>query len=267
MASEFEELTIAKLKDLLREHDQPVSGNKSVLIQRLEEYKSQDIEEKIEFNCSNCGARLRIPESYHGSLTCPSCSHKQDSYEVHNSSGFAPVQFSKGYLLVKKIKNFDPKNITQNDISLALSIIGLLLGILAIYVFFSAFTLDAWCPEEYRSTIVVDGEEAISCNSEQFLWETGMAKRIFNACCIMIPGSFLLTVLGYNLRKENVVVQENSASVDAATPSNNISDSRGTKVIQATAMGFGIGMITIVAIIGIVITALIVLVIYSLFNS
>ena len=48
MASEFEGLTVGELKDLLREHGQPVSGKKSVLIQRLEKFKSKSTVEKTD---------------------------------------------------------------------------------------------------------------------------------------------------------------------------------------------------------------------------
>ena len=66
---------------------------------------------------------------------------------------------------------------TQNQISLAVSISGLVLGLVAIIVFFSAFTADAMCPEEDRNTIIVDGEETWTCDSDEFLWETKTTSR------------------------------------------------------------------------------------------
>ena len=48
MASEFEGLTVGELKDLLREQGQPISGKKSVLIQRLEKFESKSTVEKAD---------------------------------------------------------------------------------------------------------------------------------------------------------------------------------------------------------------------------
>jgi hypothetical protein len=249
MASELEGMTVAELKDLLRERGQPVSGNKSVLIQRLEEYDSEEIEEKIEFNCNNCKSRLRIPRSFQGLVTCPACSTKQSTSEVDNTSG--PISI----------------DITQNQISLAISITGIVLGILAIVVFFSAFTMDSMCPEEYRSTIMVDGEEAILCDSDEMLWETEMAKRVFYSCCLMVPGSLFLTIMGYSLRKEQRDIGTATIEKEATTHSNNFSDSKVAKAIQVAAVSFGIGISTITAILAIVVIVLFGIVIYAIFSS
>ena len=48
MASEFEGLTVGELKDLLREQGQPISGKKSILIQRLEKFESKSTVEKAD---------------------------------------------------------------------------------------------------------------------------------------------------------------------------------------------------------------------------
>ncbi len=245
MALELEGMTVVELKDLLRERGQPVSGNKSVLIQRLEEYNSEEIEEKIEFNCNNCKSKLRIPSSYQGKVACPTCSNKLDTSKIHDTGDSISI------------------DITQNQMSLAISIIGIVLGILAIMVFFSAFTMDSMCPEEYRSTIMVDGEEAISCDSDEFLWETGMAKRVFYSCCIMVPGSLFLTIMGYSLRKEQRDIGTATIEKEATTHSNNFSDSKVAKAIQVAAVSFGIGISTITAILAIVVIVLFGIVIYA----
>jgi len=48
MAEEYESMTVAELKDLLREQSLPVSGNKKELIARLQEASSSDEEEGVE---------------------------------------------------------------------------------------------------------------------------------------------------------------------------------------------------------------------------
>jgi len=46
MAEDYESLTVAELKDILRERELPVSGKKAELIARLDEYDSSDVEEE-----------------------------------------------------------------------------------------------------------------------------------------------------------------------------------------------------------------------------
>ena len=51
---EYEKMTVAQLKDLLRENDLPVSGKKSELISRLSELPSESTEEVlVEENLTN----------------------------------------------------------------------------------------------------------------------------------------------------------------------------------------------------------------------
>lgn len=92
-------LTVMELKQLLREQDLTVSGNKSELISRLEEFRedflSVDDEEtasivisnpeeiieeatieKKESCCPSCSGLLRYPSDYHGAITCPRCKYK-----------------------------------------------------------------------------------------------------------------------------------------------------------------------------------------------
>ena len=92
-------LTVVELKQLLREQDLTVSGNKSELISRLEEFRedflSVDDEEttsivisnpeeiileksieKKETYCPSCSGLLRYPSDYHGAITCPRCKYR-----------------------------------------------------------------------------------------------------------------------------------------------------------------------------------------------
>ena len=92
-------LTVIELKQLLREQDLTVSGNKSELISRLEDFRevflSIDDEEttsilisnpkeiieetsigKKETFCPSSSGLLRYPSDYQGTLTCPRCKYK-----------------------------------------------------------------------------------------------------------------------------------------------------------------------------------------------
>ena len=92
-------LTVIELKRLLREQDLTVSGNKSELISRLEEFGEvflsiddeettpivisnpeeiieEETIEKKETYCPSCSGLLRYPSDYHGAITCPRCKYK-----------------------------------------------------------------------------------------------------------------------------------------------------------------------------------------------
>ena len=263
MATEFDKMTVAELKEALKERGLLRSGNKSELIQRLVEHEApsanESTESKIEFDCPNCQSRLQIPASFGGSIICPTCSTKIDNT-------LAKKQQSPGFTM------------TQNQISLAVSISGLVLGLVAIIVFFSAFSTEAMCSEEDRTTIIVDGEETWTCDSDEFLWETTTTKRLFYSCCLMIPGSMLLTSTGYSMREkpENEVffvnaegvmqVSQKSTSPDGHNEEN-FSDSKIANVLQAAAMYFGIGMYAMVMIVGTILVILFILFIYVLLSS
>tara|TARA_Y100000768_G_C23957205_1_gene673449 strand:+ start:140 stop:673 length:534 start_codon:yes stop_codon:yes gene_type:complete len=91
-------LTVKELKQLLREQDLTVSGNKSELISRLEEFQEDFLSlndegttaivisnpkeiieetsiEKKETYCPSCSGILRYPSDYQGTLTCPRCKY------------------------------------------------------------------------------------------------------------------------------------------------------------------------------------------------
>ena len=96
---DFNSLTVVELKQLLREQGLTVSGNKSELISRLEEFRddflAKDNEktasvvisnpegiieertiEKKEIHCPSCSGLLRYPPDYRGKLTCPRCKYR-----------------------------------------------------------------------------------------------------------------------------------------------------------------------------------------------
>ena len=92
-------LTVKELKQLLREQDLTVSGNKSELISRLEDFREDFLSiddeettsvvtsnpeeiieettiEKKETYCPSCSGLLRYPVDYQGTLTCPRCKYR-----------------------------------------------------------------------------------------------------------------------------------------------------------------------------------------------
>ncbi len=71
-------LTVAQLKERLREKGLPVSGKKVELIARLREGTEESFvpDEKYDIGCAKCGTSLRVPTDYSGGITCPNCMTK-----------------------------------------------------------------------------------------------------------------------------------------------------------------------------------------------
>lgn len=138
---------------------------------------------------------------------------------------------------------------------------------MAIVVFFNAFNFDSLCPEDGRSTTMIDGEEVITCNNDdRMLWEQQWVKQVFYACCLIVPGSLLLTVTGYNLRKKKSRFGTLSSELEANNPPDSLSETKVVKALQAAAMFFGIGISSIVAIIGIALLVLFIVFISAFFS-
>lgn len=202
----------------------------------------------VEIQCPHCEGNVELEDNSFGVFDCPHC---DGPFEYESSSSEGSDTTGPGL-----------PTVSQNQLSLAVSISGVALGVLAIMVFFSALSFDTMCPEEERSTTEINGEEVISCTSEEFLWETQMAKLLFNSCCLMVPGSLVLTSLGYILRKRPLERPNTNSEVKTTPHANNFADSKVATGIQAAAMFFGIGISAVVAIIGAVMIGVIVFFLY-----
>ena len=71
-------MTVAQLKERLKEKGLPVSGKKAELIARLREGEVESFvpDEKYDVNCTKCETTLRVPTDYSGGITCPNCMTK-----------------------------------------------------------------------------------------------------------------------------------------------------------------------------------------------
>ena len=71
-------MTVAQLKERLKEKGLPVSGKKAELIARLREGEEESFvpDEKYDVSCAKCGTTLRVPTDYSGGIKCPNCMAK-----------------------------------------------------------------------------------------------------------------------------------------------------------------------------------------------
>ena len=148
----------------------------------------------------------------------------------------------------------------QKQASLGLSTLGGVIGLIAVYVFMTSFTLEAWCPEENQSEITVDGETVISCEGTG-MWN-GILTRLFLACCIFAPLSMLLATAGVVLRK----AKSRSADPEGERSEDSL-ESGITPMLQSMAQWFGVGLTGIAIILTVAITAFVLLALYAVFSS
>ena len=286
--SKYNDLTVVELKELLKSKNLPVSGTKSILIDRLEnsdinknkKNETKVSEKKVKFTCSQCSTKLKIPISYKGKIKCPVCSFEQEvngeeinelnlkeDLDISNILSFIS---SGSQIIFQKIKNLDSKKV-----SLAVSIFAGILLIIAILTFFSAFTYESMCPEENRGTAIIDGEEYPSCYGASW-GETETADKLFTACCILLPLSLTLAIIGYSVRKEaddrskvsdpikNQV--EGKFIVETSNKNNTLID-KTTKALQFSILGFSIGLSILTIVLTILIVIFFVWAIYLLLSS
>ena len=284
--SKYNDLTVAELKEKLKSKNLPVSGTKNILIERLEENDVLEKKEnptiskkKIKFKCAQCATKLKIPKSYNGRIKCPVCSFEQEvNGEKINHLTFAfdeDLDISNiTQIIFQKIKSLDPKKV-----SLALSISAAILMIIAILTFFSAFTYESMCPEENRGTTIIEGEEYLSCDGASW-GETETVNKLFTSCCILLPLSLTLAIVGYSTRKEfdnRLSVSdplknqaEGEFTVDTSNKDiakNNTLIDKSTKAIQFSILGLSVGLSILTIVLTILIIIFFVWAIYLLLSS
>ena len=247
---------------------------------------SEDEETHIvqKIGCPQCKQVLNIPSNYTGLVSCPTCKE-----EIHLNNGLIGTEDlsdvisnlsynSKPNDEVKPYNDSSEENLTipygikQNQLSLGVSAVGVIIGFLAIYLFFSAFTMDAWCPEEDQSEVIREGETVISCQSSE-MWN-GTINRLFFSCCLFVPLSTFFTSVGIKLRKSrNNVVLSTEIEHDSQTMvkddsfSENFSESPLAVSLQSTAKWFGIGLMLFVAIMAVLLVALLIIVLNAILSS
>ena len=115
MASDYDGLTVAELKGLLRDRGLPVSGAKAILLDRLEArmlglpennqpspaqtHPSPSTVEgkkaRVRFKCRACGVLLAVPADHTGVVECPACRTQQPVGTSNASEGVSVRSDSK----------------------------------------------------------------------------------------------------------------------------------------------------------------------------
>lgn len=273
MASDYDGLTVADLKELLRERQLPVSGTKGVLLARLEEFDARSAEatqpsegasettsiydalrvkeEKVNFKCRVCGVLLAVPTGYKGKVECPACKTQQPVPKPSTSDERYP---------------FD---LTRNQWSMAVSMAGVVIALLSILVFFSAFSYEVMCPADARGEVVQDGETYRTCDGGS--WGPTLT-RIFFSCFVLVPLAAALTQSGFALRKPKVSLQQpiqqagpspsTSDHASAVQHQEQFSDSASAEVLQRVAKYVGVGLTAGSMLVALAAVAFVVMIVY-----
>ncbi|MBI31725.1 MAG: hypothetical protein CMB72_03925 [Euryarchaeota archaeon] len=251
MSDVYNEWTVATLKDELRERNLPVSGNKSVLVQRLiDNDKEHPKEEKIEFECSSCDSTLRISAKHTRKVKCPKCGEIQQinaSIKIPNLPKLPDLG---------KINLFGNLS-KQNQTATIISGIGIILLISSGFLFLNALSINSenqhtfdvpydeiettkWNCEDGTQVMLLDVNDGVEdCPDGSDEWAEKMIGQIFYSCCILLPLSLIMGLIGVfsSQSKGSTNFDAIMPTKDAITPSTATftpSDSPQTEEIDST---------------------------------
>ena len=280
----FDALTVAELKEALRERGLPVSGRKADLIERLTSADSPfsatsssastsglDASEAavppsavqagtIEVACASCGQHLSLPASHQGRFQCPTCGLEQ-TLSTAAAPTPAPVHDPMAVL--------SERYADARTTSTRLNIAGIVVGVLAVVVFFAGVAQFGPDPEDCTE-IEYQGETALSCSGGDTIFEqTGAWNTLGVACCLLVPLALALPVVAQAIRPPALVTHQASYGSQGGSQENHPQptvewDSPVQRAIGAVSLLFGGSLVLGTVALALVILALIVLLIMAL---
>ena len=216
-SEDYGAMTVAELKDALRAKGLPVSGRKAELVERLLAMDTAansgttsitpPLSESpaagaaapipmpmgtVEVDCGSCGQRLSLPASHTGRFQCPSCGTEQDMAVASLSKQDPMEALSDQYASARAL-------------AMRLNVAGIVVGVLAILVFFSAVSQFGPDPEDCTE-IEYEGEMVLSCTGSGTVFdETGAWSTLGVACCLLVPLAISLPIVAQAVRPPPLV--------------------------------------------------------------
>ena len=269
-SGDYEAMTVAELKDVLRTKGLPVSGRKAELVERLRASKLATAEEvatispplsdpspappaeptpvmmgTIEVDCGSCGQRLSLPASHEGRFQCPSCGTEQDLAMPLPTRG--------------PMEALSDQYASARTLAMRLNVAGIAVGVLAILVFMGG--LGQLGPEPENCTeIEMDGEMVMSCTGGGFMENPEALNYVGVACCLLVPIAVILPVVAQAVRPPPLVThQPTHAQHDAAGSTDTEAvvewDTPLQRLVGAVSLLFGGSLVlaTVVLAIGVVV--------------
>ena len=283
-SEDFDALTVAELKEALRERGLPVSGRKAELIERLTSTGSAsnastsevsapvpDASEAevqppaiqvgtAEVACASCGQHLSLPASHAGRFQCPTCGFEQT---LPTSSPSSPNPAHDPMAALSERYASARTTVTR------LNIAGIVVGVLAIVVFFAGVAQFGPDPEDCTE-IEYEGEMVLSCTGGDTIFEeTGAWNTLGLACCLLVPLAITLPVVAQAMRPPPLVTHQTSNGHGGGAQGSHSEptvewDSPLQRVIGSVSLIFGGSLVLGTVVLFLAILALIVLLIVAL---
>lgn len=219
----FEAMTVAELKEALREQGLPVSGRKADLVKRLTaaepaftppspttegpDPRSSEAAVQpqtvqlgtVEVACASCGQHLSLPASHQGRFQCPTCGFEQTLPATATPTP-APAHDPMAAL--------SERYASARTTVTRLNIAGIVVGVLAVIVFFSGIAQFGPDPEDCTE-IEYQGETALSCDGGDTVFEkTGAWNTLGVACCLLVPIAVGLPIVAQAMRPPPLVTHQ-----------------------------------------------------------
>ena len=280
----FEAMTVVDLKEALRERGLPVSGRKADLIERLSAAgpasttpssalagpgpgssvaaaQPQAVQlGTVEVACASCGQYLSLPASHKGRFQCPTC-----GFEQTLSTAATPTPAPAPDPMAALSERYAAARTTATRLNIA----GIVVGVLAVIVFFSGVAQFGPDPEDCTES-EYQGETVLTCSQDGTIFEeTGAWNTLGLACCLLVPLALALPVVAQAMRPPALVTHQPSHGGQGGHQENRPEptvewDSPVQRAIGAVSLLFGgslvLGTVALVR----VILALIVLLIMAL---
>jgi len=271
----FDALTVAQLKEALRERGLPVSGRKADLIERLTSAgmgaSGPDAPEvavqppavqvgTVEVACASCGQHLSLPASHQGRFQCPTCGLEQTL-----STAAAPTPAPTHDPMAALSERYAAARTTATRLNIA----GIVVGVLAVVVFFAGVSQFGPDPEDCTET-EYQGETVLTCSQDGTIFEqTGAWNTLGVACCLLVPLALTLPVVAQAMRPPPLVTHQASFGAQGGSQENHPQptvewDSPVQRAIGAVSLLFGGSLVLGTVALVLVILALIVLLIMAL---
>ena len=138
----------------------------------------------VEILCPHCEEEIGLDDDASGQFVCPYC----DGEFEWNVDDFSDEFDDETEVLL---------GLPGNQFAAILAVLGIVVGLVSVSVFFGGIADYNSCPEEYRETVTFEGEETYSCSPDYDANFGGMLISILSACFVLFPIGSVLIWLAY----------------------------------------------------------------------
>ncbi|MAI09278.1 MAG: hypothetical protein CMA08_01680 [Euryarchaeota archaeon] len=276
---DYESMTVAQLKETLRAEGLPVSGRKADLVARLVSQHAPEAAPPssaapplsssatsaatssvaipmgtIEVQCASCNQLLTLPVSHKGRFQCPTCGAEQEMGST------APAK--------DPMQDLSDRYASARSTAHRLNVAGIVVGILAILVFFAGLGQLGPDPENCQE-IEYEGEMAMSCHGGGFVENPEALNYVGVSCLLLVPLAIALPVIGQAVRPPPLITQQASYGANGAPsgePTEQVIewDSPVQRLVGAVSLLFGGSLVAATVLLALAVLAVFILALMAL---